>query len=356
MISIGDYSDGTHGRRVSALNAFRREQVREHVQNETETVHSDSLGISQDQNQQNERMQHNHGGSNLSDVFQESCDTSINTVDDPSEFEMDLDELCDQELKEIAGYLEELQSGDILNEVPEPTLSDVPVEKDAETLRDFCQFMNWTFISKGQKKHWTEKEIMYFMQTEIAEMLIAPDGSLKFDGLIVCVSCHGIEDKIVTSDMKTIEKKAIHRILSLNYPKLRDIPRIFAFDCCEASDEKAVIEMSTEQSKAIQMALMEESEGRNTRTASTKNPDHDLVEVHASNAGIGDKMNYNGSYLVYCMTMAIKNSVEKKLRKTLAELLEIVQKHLPDLGRQQMINCIFNNNTRSLVFNKHANS
>ena len=246
------------------------------------------------------------------------------------------------------------------------SLINLPVEKDAETLRGLCKFMNWTFISKGKKVKWTEKDIMYFLETEIAEMLISPNGSLKFDGLIICVSCHGIKDKIVTSDFKTIEKRAIHRVLSLKYPKLREIPRIFVFDSCDGSDEQiTTMDTNAEQSKAIEMVLTEELNAESSKgtalddvqsagawTSTTKNPDYDLVEVYAANSGFVAKMDYNGSYLVYYLTMAIKNNVEKKLGRTLAEILEIVQNHLHDLGRQQTVN-ILNNNTRTMVFKKN---
>ncbi len=47
----------------------------------------------------------------------------------------------------------------------------------------------------------------------------------KYDGLIVAISCHGLNSNICTSDYKLIEKAAIHRIFTSEYPKVREVPR-----------------------------------------------------------------------------------------------------------------------------------
>ena len=241
---------------------------------------------------------------------------------------------------------------------------DLAVEKDAETVRDLCKYMNWTFVSKDRKIHWTEQEIVSFLQTEIGEMMFTANGSLNHDGLILCISCHGVTDKIVTSDIKTIEKTAIHRILSLKYPKLREIPRMFVFDCCDGSHSRTpTVEIVPDQSKVIKSLLKEGPEQRkntdcetmqnvNAWTSSTKNPDYNMVTVFAANSGFVAKMNYNGSYLVYYLTKAIKSNVERQQGKTLAEILEDVQNKLHDHGKQQTVNTM-NNHTRTLVFQKN---
>ena len=241
----------------------------------------------------------------------------------------------------------------------------LPVEKDAETLQNLCKYMNWTFISKREEvdTHWTEKEVMTFLQRDIGQVMFDNDGESNFDGLIVCVSCHGMKDKIVTSDMKTIERTVIHRTLSLKYPQLRDIPRIFVFDCCDGWDERrASIPVAQEIAKDIELVMTDEGQSRkgtnlddvqnmstNAWTSTTKNPDYNMVTVYAANSGFVAKMNYNGSYLVYSLTDAIMENVERKQEKTLAEMLEDVQNRLHDAGRQLPVS-ILNNHTRSLVF------
>ena len=275
---------------------------------------------------------------------------------------------------------------------------DLAVEKDTETLKEFCEYMNWTFMSNGEKDgkfktHWTENEVMSFLQEDVGDKMFNENS--KFDGLIVCVSCHGIRDKIVTSDIKTIDKTAIHRVLSLKYPKKRRIPRIFIFDCCDGMDmrrptiEASTIEMNQEPIEEMEMTLVttvpkapenatevedssestEEvelvpSESRkntdlddvmrlNAWTSSTENPDYNMVAVYAANSGFVALMNYKGSYLVYSLVKAIKKNIQMKLGKTLAEVCEEVQNVLQDLGRQQTVN-IFNNHTRTLIFRRNT--
>ena len=245
----------------------------------------------------------------------------------------------------------------------------LPVEKDAETLKNLCQYMNWTFISKGDdvKTHWTEKEVMEFLEEGIGVVMFDKDGKSNFDGLIVCVSCHGMKDAIVTSDMKTIERTVIHRTLSLKYPQLRDIPRIFVFDCCDGWDERrASINVNQDIAKDIELIAIDQSQRRkgtdlsdvqnmsvNAWTSATKNPDYNMVTVYAANSGFVAKMNYNGSYLVHSLTDAIMENVERKQGKTLSELLEDVQNRLHDAGSQLPVN-IMNNNTRTLMFKKNV--
>ena len=244
------------------------------------------------------------------------------------------------------------------------TLINLDVAKDIESLKNLCKYMNWTFHSKPQKVHWTEKEIVYFLQQEIGEMMFTANGAMNFDGLIVCISCHGIRDRIVTSDYRTIDETAIHRMVSVKYPKLREIPRIFLFDCCDGSDERrpSVVE-SDDQSKVIEMVVAESSKGTdlsdvqlltgNVWTSSTKNPDYNLAVVKAANSGFAAKFNIEcGSYVVYFLTLAIRRNVERREGKTLSEILEHVQNKLHDNGKQQTVN-LTNNHTRTLVFKKN---
>eukprot|EP01083_Nonionella_stella_P080430 221072_1 len=81
---------------------------------------------------------------------------------------------------------------------------------------------------------------MYWTETEIVDLLNGKakqlnDETDRFDALIVAVSCHGMDNNICTSDYKLIDKVYIHRVFSAHYPAIiaiRDIPRIFLFDCC----------------------------------------------------------------------------------------------------------------------------
>ena len=90
----------------------------------------------------------------------------------------------------------------------------------------------------------------------------------EHDSLIVIVSCHGIQDHIITSDYKKINKDTIHRIFSVICPSLRDIPGIFMYDSCDGDND--MIREERDESLDIQNQLRKKSRvsmniGENTR-------------------------------------------------------------------------------------------
>ena len=66
------------------------------------------------------------------------------------------------------------------------------------------------------KAQWTEQELIQFLrqQATALEYNLVNEEDNKYDGLIVMISCHGIEGYILTSDYKKISKSAVHRIFS----------------------------------------------------------------------------------------------------------------------------------------------
>ena len=49
---------------------------------------------------------------------------------------------------------------------------------------------------------------------------------IQYDGLIVCISCHGDNDGIITSDLRRITTEILVRAISRYHPKVLEIPRI----------------------------------------------------------------------------------------------------------------------------------
>merc|ERR1712141_379645 len=98
--------------------------------------------------------------------------------------------------------------------------------------------MGYKFMSNDDKLYWTKQELTTFLRRDVVNELLGADDEVKYDGLIVCVSCHGVKDHIVTSDYKLIEKVVIHLLLSTDHPKIREIPRIFIFDSCDGSGDR----------------------------------------------------------------------------------------------------------------------
>ena len=90
------------------------------------------------------------------------------------------------------------------------------------------------FVStQNVQTHWTRAQLLTFLVQKSEEFNQKRD---KYDSLVVIFSCHGVQNHIITSDNKIIEKQAIHRIFSFHYPHSRNKPRLFLFDTCEYDD------------------------------------------------------------------------------------------------------------------------
>eukprot|EP01083_Nonionella_stella_P080975 222778_1 len=253
-------------------------------------------------------------------------------------------------------------------------LPSLPLEKDVRHLTSLFKLLNYKIIPSNRRKtlhlHWKEAELVSFLRHDIGKELFDDQGELRYDGLIVVISCHGIQDHIITSDYKTIEKLALHRLISVKYPKARDIPRLFLFDSCEGSAERrraSHINDIVEEEEDCKLEILEQDEqGKgpslsaiqdgNEWTTSTKNPDYKLVEIHAANAGFQAKAHAEkGSYLIYLFTQKMKSNIEENENKTLLALLDEIQNELHDAGKSQTKN-VFNNTTAKLKFRRNTKS
>ena len=255
-------------------------------------------------------------------------------------------------------------------------LIDLPVDRDIENLEDLFNLLNYKVIPNKFKMSWTEHEVIDFLTNDIGKELFDDNNELRYDGLIVCVSCHGMENKIITSDYRTIEKSVIHRIISINHPKAREIPRIFLFDSCDGSAQREYIRASTintsqyvavsdeKEEEKNDVDVMDKAYGKctelkdisadNAWTHTTKNPDYKLVQIHASNPGFQAKCcSSKGSYLIYEFTQKILDNLDQKQNKSLTTICEEIQNKLHDLGKQQTTN-VFNNGTGHLQFVKNT--
>eukprot|EP01083_Nonionella_stella_P108323 314939_1 len=238
--------------------------------------------------------------------------------------------------------------------------SDLPVDKDMDNFKELCAFLNYALIPNQIKLSWTEQEIVTYLKEDVVHELLDEDQKLRYDGLIVCISAHGIENEIITSDYRTIEKDYLHRILSVNHPQIREIPRIFLFDSCQGQaqrnpdvakkvqkrrdkiisvDEHVVEEELEEkeevkeQEKCIKLNDLRNDVG-DAWTTANKNPDYLLAKIHAANIGYQAKCNTElGSYLIYHFVQRMKLNIEKKENKTLADICDDVQRLLHDLGK-----------------------
>ena len=109
------------------------------------------------------------------------------------------------------------------------------IDVDLFNVKKLCKTLNYDFYPKYDRLDWTEKDIINFLEKCAAK---AADAESNYDAIIVIHSGHGWQQNILTSDYQCIHKTAIHRLFSINYPPLREIPRIFIYDCCDGEYER----------------------------------------------------------------------------------------------------------------------
>ena len=252
--------------------------------------------------------------------------------------------------------------------------------------------MGYDFISNNRKTKWTKNEILSFLRDDVGNTFFSPQGKAKYDGLLVCVSGHGIRGHVVTSNLEHVDKTRISRCIYDRFPKFIDIPRIFIFDACAGARERR-------HSFAVETPLdigITETEGGDTGKGNTNNTalpppitvghnesghvskhgdnDRDSITVsntaattesstvsvpkmdfdrgsaliHAANTGYQAKMRGDiGSYLLYSFMERVQRNVILHERKGLEELMGEIQNGLHGMGRQQTVN-VFNENSKNI--------
>ena len=226
---------------------------------------------------------------------------------------------------------------------------------DYNHLKNVFALLKYRILPTTPKDHWTQVEVIDFLKTAAKEV-VAEDGELAYDGLVVVISGHGIENHVITSDIKAIQKAAIHRIFSAD-ARIRDIPRIFLFDSCDGSATKIFDnEENTDNGKyfglndVLDTLDMSDDLWKNT----DHNPDYKLAEIHAANIGFQAKFNEEkGSHMIhkFCKRMIgnIVSMNNDKRNECIGSIFDAIQKELHDEGKQQIIHT-FNNNTQYVNF------
>ena len=257
--------------------------------------------------------------------------------------------------------------------------TNLPVDRDAKNMKELAEYLEYNFLTIDGKLNWTEKEVMDFMQNRVCQEFFDEAGNPKYDGLIVSLSGHGVRNHIVTSDGKRIDRTSIHRCISNQRPKIREFPRIFIFDACDgAGDRRASVHRMekidsesesdgymTENDKKVDMQKsadiakhteLEDVQKDDDWTKSSKNPDYNLIAVHASNAGFVAKMHSAeevGSYLTYFFTKTLRRYIDDGKTDGLGVMMDEIEKKLHDAGKQQ-IRTEFFTETRKLRIEKNV--
>ena len=106
----------------------------------------------------------------------------------------------------------------------------LPVRKDVRNLKKLSAFLRYKFIEIPKKQHWTKEDVEDFLINDVGGKLFhKKSGNPKYDCLIVCITGHGQRHSVVTSDGDLFARSDVHRCISLAYPQIREIPRIFHF-------------------------------------------------------------------------------------------------------------------------------
>eukprot|EP01084_Bolivina_argentea_P305981 528664_1 len=215
---------------------------------------------------------------------------------------------------------------------------------------------------------WTKDEIVKLLNTS-AQEFSENEGKL-YDGLVVIISGHGYDSKIITSDYKLLAKDNIHRLFTHHYPTVRKLPRIFIFDVCDGDNEK-VIEArgNTDIIEAAKNGDIIEEEKKDDRTSADiddkhrednvlwalgeKNPDYRLVLINSANKNFQSFINMKkGSNLILSFVKKMENNIfNNGNRLFLSQIMNEIQDELHDKKYSaQLITCTFHNRTGDIKF------
>eukprot|EP01083_Nonionella_stella_P313884 1128558_1 len=203
----------------------------------------------------------------------------------------------------------------------------------------YPKYMN---VTGSLKVHWTQTEIVQLLNEKATYL----DSHLdEFDGLIVVISGHGMKGFICTSDCKMIEKLAIHRLFSLLHLRLRHIPRVFLFDCCDGEWECK----DRNKGPSDQRKLYTCKDIGSTDIAwgkDEKNPDHRLAQIDAANPGFQSKFNRKkGSYMLFEFVERTISRLDHEQNTCIYRIFDEVQQHLAEKGKQ-LIKTSYSDRTR----------
>ena len=274
----------------------------------------------------------------------------------------------------------EKDENDCDQELMDSEFQDLPVNIDVGNLVQLFDADAYNYAihrshqdNKQFRLKWKEQELIDFLKEKAAFFDSNVD---KFDGLMVVISCHGLRDYVCTSDYKLIEKLAIHRLFSLNYPKVRELPRIFIYDCCDGDNDygKGINSMTdTGKGREIKYTKMnlDDTEtgdiemGKNFRAEhiekqneaiwerGTKNPDYLLVEINAANPGFESKMSKTkGSYMISKFVEKMMKNLNDNNPRFIHQIFDDIQE---ELQKKQQTKNTYNNGAMYCVLKKNAN-
>ena len=86
-------------------------------------------------------------------------------------------------------------------------LENIPIDTDWMNLTNLFEILKYNILPKKKKSYWEQDELTEFLKNEVGKKLFDTDSNeLCYDGLIVCISGHGMPNHIMTSDYKQYKK------------------------------------------------------------------------------------------------------------------------------------------------------
>mmetsp|Transcript_38504 Transcript_38504/g.61529 ORF Transcript_38504/g.61529 Transcript_38504/m.61529 type:complete len:290 (+) Transcript_38504:2-871(+) len=211
-------------------------------------------------------------------------------------------------------------------------------------------------LEKAETFTWNKTDLMRFLRDRSMEL----DAS-TYDGLLLVLSCHGVENHIITSDYRKIKKTDIHRVFSES-GKSRDIPRVFVFDSCEGSkdhDRLRGIGKAGRSAVDDDWKCDEDVQPPNVQWGrDQKGPDYKLAVLNAANAEFQSKTNgRKGSYFITNWAAKLRaNIFERNNARFFSEICAEVQAYLHDDEQIQHSTHTFNDGTEYIKFVRNGAS
>ena len=262
-------------------------------------------------------------------------------------------------------------------------IDNLPVDIDLKSLTQLFakENLNYTvfqeYEDENHKMRWTQSKLKDYLKQQAQYLKYNMD---KFDGLTVVSSSHGQKDYVITSDGKLFNKAAVHRIFSA-YLEIREMPRLFLYDCCDGSnaygkgaqtgsdgtemtalntssygkgketDTVKDYEQDTTQLTStypsnyivINQEDDEEKEMRISKNFEVKdvksfmnldipwpkdshNPDHRLAQIHAANDGFESAMHKEkGSYLLRFFVERVMGDINRKKSRFIYQIFDEIE-------------------------------
>ena len=228
----------------------------------------------------------------------------------------------------------------------------------------FYERMNYQFfpmVDVHPKTLWTKTELLDFIEKQaklFASNLFDPINNINgFDGLICAISAHGIDQSILTSDYGLIKKKAIYRAFSDPYPAVRDLPRIFLFDCCDGMESiaKGIKPKKKTQTTGTMITKGDgdDKENKAVWKYGDNNTDWKLAVLNSSNLDYQSFLDTRfGSKMIYGFYSRAMACLDKGRSVYLGEIFGEIQL---ELGKtHQLPTFTWNNNTDHVVLKRNS--